>query len=92
MTIDREFSDVSASCAYISKNGAGTVYLAIEPLAFIFQSSFQSHTLPACWLHALVIPVFKKGLISDPSYYRPISLTYVCCRAMERIINMELLT
>ena len=62
-----------------------------EPLAFIFQSSFNCHVLPACWLHALVTPVFKKGPTSNPSNYRPISLTCVCCRVMERIINLELL-
>ena len=62
-----------------------------EPLAFIFQASFRSHILPAYWLHAFVTPVFKKGLTSDPGNYRPISLTCVCCRVMERIINLELL-
>ena len=34
-----------------------------DPLAFIFQaSSFRSRVLPASWLHAIVIPVFKKVL------------------------------
>jgi len=47
--------------------------------------------MTVCWLHALVTPVFKKGLTSDPVNYRPISLTCVCCRVMERIINVELL-
>ena len=62
-----------------------------DPLAFIFQASFRSHVLPVSWLHAIVIPVFKKGLTSSTSNYRPISLTCVCCRVMERIINFELL-
>jgi len=62
-----------------------------EPLSFIFQSSFRLQILPACWLHALVTPVFKKGLTSSPSNYRPISLTCVCCRIMERNINIELI-
>lgn len=38
-----------------------------------------------------MIPVFKKGPTSVTSNYRPISLTCVCCRVMERIINVELL-
>lgn len=62
-----------------------------SPLAFIFESSFRSHTLPTCWLHAFITPVFKKGLTSELSNYRPISLTCVCCRIMERVINMELI-
>jgi len=35
---------------------------------------------------------FKKGLTASPNNYRPISLTSVCCRLMERIINSELLS
>jgi len=64
-----------------------------DRLAFIFQASVytRSHVLPASWLHAIVIPVFKKGPTSVTSNYRPISLTCVCCRVMERIINVELL-
>jgi len=34
-----------------------------------------SNVLPSCWLHALVTPVFKKGVTSNPCNYRPISLT-----------------
>ena len=62
-----------------------------EPLSFIFDSSFRSGVLPACWLDTLVTPVFKKGTTSSPSNYRPISLTYVCCRIMERIINADII-
>jgi len=62
-----------------------------NPLAFIFESSFRSHILPTYWLHALVTPVFKKGLTSDIGNYHPIFLACVCCRVMERIINLELI-
>jgi hypothetical protein len=62
-----------------------------NPLAFLFDMSFRTHTLPSSWLHAIVTPVFKKGTTSSPSNYRPISLTCVCCRVMERIINRELM-
>ena len=48
-----------------------------EPLAFIFLSSFRSHVLPTCRLHAVVTPVFTQGLTSNPGNYRPISLTCV---------------
>lgn len=61
------------------------------PLSFIFNASFQSGSLPQCWLDALVTPVFKKGETSSPSNYRPISLTCVCCRVMERIINIDII-
>ena len=39
----------------------------------------------------IVTPVFKKGATSSPSNYRPISLTCVCCRIMERIINADII-
>ena len=61
------------------------------PLAFIFDASFKAGVLPTCWLDATVSPVFKKGVTSQPENYRPISLTCVCCRIMERIINKEML-
>ena len=59
-----------------------------DRLAFILHASFRSPVLPASWLHAIVIPVFKKGPTSVTSNYLPISLTCVCCRVMERIINV----
>lgn len=61
------------------------------PLSYIFNSSFSSHYLPSQWLQAYVTPVFKKGSMSDPTNYRPISLTCTCCKVMERIINDQLL-
>lgn len=61
------------------------------PMAFIFDASFKAGVLPTCWLDATVSPVFKKGVTSQPENYRPISLTCVCCRVMERIINKEML-
>ena len=61
------------------------------PLAFIFDQSFRNHSLPASWLQAIVTPIFKKGTTADPCNYRPISLTSTCCKAMERIINTQLI-
>ena len=67
-----------------------------EPLAFIFQSSFRSHVLPTCCLHAVVTPVFTKGVTSNPGNYRPISLlvrllpcngTYYKLRVTELLIS-----
>ena len=30
------------------------------PLSFVFDASFKAGVLPACWLDAIVTPVFKK--------------------------------
>jgi hypothetical protein len=61
------------------------------PLILIFNQSFQSGVLPAIWKHATVTPVFKKGLSSNASNYRPISMTCVCCKIMETVIKDEML-
>jgi len=36
-------------------------------------------------------PIFKKGSRSDVNNYRPISLTSVCCKPMEKLIRDALL-
>ena len=41
---------------------------------------------PFDWYSAIVTPIYKKGLKSDPSSYRPISLTCICCKIMEHIM------
>jgi len=62
------------------------------PLCHIFDISFKDGLLPDTWKLASVIPIFKKGCTAEPCNYRPISLTSVCCKAMERIINDSLQT
>ena len=46
--------------------------------------------LPHQWKHSLVVPLFKKGSRYDPLNYRPVSLTFVICKCLERIIAKEL--
>eukprot|EP00057_Strongylocentrotus_purpuratus_P018844 XP_011673318.1 PREDICTED: RNA-directed DNA polymerase from mobile element jockey-like [Strongylocentrotus purpuratus] len=55
-------------------------------LSFLFQQSYNSGIVPAQWKQALVTPIHKSGEKCDPSNYRPISLTCVCCKVMEHII------
>ena len=47
-------------------------------------------TLPRDWTTANVVPVFKKGDKKVPSNYRPISLTSIVVKVMERIIRYKL--
>ena len=61
------------------------------PLLLIFNLSMNTSTLPMTWKSSSIIPIFKKGLHSDPLNYRPISMTSICCKTMERIIAAELL-
>ena len=59
---------------------------AAEIATPIFQQSYNTSKLPDDWLQALVTPIHKKSLKSDPANYRPISLTCILCKVMEHII------
>jgi len=47
--------------------------------------------VPHAWKHAIVTPVFKGGIASDPSNYKPMSLTSVFSKLMKRVIVVDML-
>ena len=60
---------------------------SISPtLQCIFSKSLAEGQVPDDWKHANVTPLHKKGNRNDPANYRPISLTFVCCKLMEHIV------
>ena len=61
-------------------------------ITHIFQQSYNTSKLPNDWLQALVTPIHKKSLKSDPVNYRPISLTCILCKVMEHIIVSNIWT
>ena len=56
------------------------------PLSIIFKSSVVSGVLPLHWLTSLVVPIYKSGGRYNALNYRPISLTSVPCKVLERLI------
>jgi hypothetical protein len=58
-----------------------------EPLAAVFRKSLSEGTLPTQWKEANVTPIFKKGSKSALGNYRPVSLTSIPCKIMEKIIR-----
>ena len=46
-----------------------------EPLASLFSKSMQEASVPSLLKRAAVVPIYKGGDRSDPSNYRPVSLT-----------------
>ena len=60
------------------------------PLTLIFQASLHQHKLPSDWKVTHVVPVFKKGDRASPNNYRPISLTFLCCKLLEHIIQSNI--
>jgi hypothetical protein len=67
-----------------------TISALTSPLAILFRSFIDLHDLPIEWKSSIIIPKFKKGSPSDPSNYRPISLTSTCCKILERIIVSDI--
>ena len=55
-------------------------------LTIIFQQSYEVSSIPKDWNSAIGTQIFKKGLKSYPSNYRPISLTCICCKIMDHIM------
>ncbi|CAM4606069.1 unnamed protein product, partial [Lepidochelys kempii] len=62
-----------------------------EPLAIIFENSWQTGEVPDDWKKANVVPIFKKGKKEDPGNYRPVSLTSVPGKFMEQVLKESIL-
>ena len=61
------------------------------PLSLMFTLSFISGVIPSMWKLANITPIFKKGSKLCAANYRPISLTSVACKTMERLVRDEML-
>ena len=57
------------------------------PLARVFNWSLKQGVVPAEWKEANIIPLFKKGSRNKSENYRPVSLTSVVCKLLERLIK-----
>ena len=55
--------------------------------SLLFKKSFKEGKIPQKWKEANICPLYKKGSKSDPSNYRPVSLSAVPCKIMEKIIR-----
>ena len=62
-----------------------------KPLSILFQNSYSSGKIPDEWKSALVVPVHKKGPKANVENYRPISLTCIVMKVMEKIVRDELM-
>ena len=59
----------------------------VSPLTMLFRKSLATGSLPDDWKTADVIPIYKNNRKPhDPASYRPISMTSVFCKMLERII------
>ena len=68
----------------VLKQIAQSIY---KPLTELFNTSLRSGTLPKIWKIAQITPVLKiKGNAEDVNNYRPISVTSVVCKLLEKIL------
>jgi len=57
-----------------------------KPLSIFYQQSWLTGEVPDDWRITSVTPIFRKGRKEDPGNYRPVSLTSVLGKIMERLI------
>ena len=55
------------------------------PLTIIFNKSLQEDVVPEDWRVANIILIFKKGNLSNPTNYHPVSLTSIVSKILESI-------
>ena len=60
--------------------------LIVRPLSIIFDRSWWLGEVPKDWKKANAIPVFRKGKKEDPGNYKPISLTSIPGKVVEKLI------
>ena len=55
-------------------------------------NSVETGIIPEDWKPANATAIHKKGSRQEPGNYRPISLTSVVCKTMERLVKGRLIT
>ena len=61
------------------------------PLKIVFQKSVDSGELPEEWKKAKITAIFKKGSKCNAGNYRPISLTSIVGKCLEKIVRNKLM-
>ena len=58
----------------------------------LFQRSMDSGTVPQLWKHSTVVPIPKKSSVKAQNDLRPVALTTLMMKAMERVIKRHIIT
>ena len=63
----------------------------INAVTILFNKCYTSGKIPLLWKTANVTALHKKGSKTDPSHYRPVSLTCILCKVYEKLIRAHIL-
>ena len=61
-----------------------------KPLTMIFNKSKETGLVPRVWKLGKIVALFKKGAKTDPGNYRPVSLTSIICKLMEKLVRNQI--
>lgn len=89
-----ESLDISkhSGCVLIPSRLYRDAMLALpEQFVYLYNLSIRTNVIPSDWKAALVTPLPKKGDTTDPSNLRPISITHICGKLLEKIVNQRLM-
>ena len=64
----------------------------VKPLTLIFQKSVSSGIVQSAWKEARITPIYKKGNKTEPINYRPVSLTSIVCKTLEKLVRKSILS
>ena len=72
--------------AHMLKNTAISIAPSVTNL---FNLSLRQGIVPECWKESMITPILKSSSKpkSDPNNYRPISLTPILCKLLEKHIH-----
>ena len=59
-------------------------------LSKVYNLCLKTSVFPSCWKEAVVVPVPKRGDMTSPSNYRPISLLSVFGKIFEQLLNKQI--
>ena len=62
----------------------------VDAVTLLFQNNYSSGKMPSQWKTANVTALHKKGSKTDPSHYRPISLTCILCKVYETLVRSHM--
>ena len=60
-------------------------------LTDIYHDCINTGTVPSKWKHANLCAIHEKGKKSDPSNYRPVSLTRIASKVLEHIVHSHVM-